>query len=356
MVCSICDRPIRSNQHMVECCRCCSWIHKGCSGLSNPEFEKIYNQNKKTGSHGWACKTCSVGVVKRVSIGTFGNTKEDSAPGSSSTKRHANTKKQQSSGQTTLTELQLRDRVSYMMAEGSLDGKSIMQLLSQVVDLLLDQKNNVHDIHSILTSVKDSCFTKMGKLETEICELRSKITDLESNVQKSQQSSSGSSYSQDDIMNESVERQLRAKNMIVFNVIESQSAVAGERIDHDKTKFISVLDTLGVGTNVAFRVNRIGRNNNAQPRPMRVQFEEMSIVAECLKNRYKLRDHSINIRPDLTLLQRKRIKKTYEELKNRQEIGETNLTLKFRNGIPFIVTKDPRRSSEVQSGNGGVNP
>ena len=50
VVCPVCDREIKSNQHALECSVCVSWIHKGCSGISRTDFNKMCPTSKKNGN------------------------------------------------------------------------------------------------------------------------------------------------------------------------------------------------------------------------------------------------------------------------------------------------------------------
>uniref|UniRef100_A0A6P7GL73 Uncharacterized protein LOC114343770 isoform X1 n=1 Tax=Diabrotica virgifera virgifera TaxID=50390 RepID=A0A6P7GL73_DIAVI len=140
-----------------------------------------------------------------------------------------------------------------------------------------------------------------------------------------------------DMFLELEDRSSRSKNILIYNVDESQSKVTNERIDHDKANTREVLTKLEVGA-TEFKVLRVGRGNSSsdRPRPLKVIFQNNTIVIACLKNKHKLKPSSILIKSDLTQMQRNHLKKLYEELDRRRRNGESNLAIRYKNGNPFI--------------------
>ncbi|CAG9821972.1 unnamed protein product [Phaedon cochleariae] len=110
------------------------------------------------------------------------------------------------------------------------------------------------------------------------------------------------------------DRAHRSKNIIIYDVQESQSEEYSVRISFDKQQCQKVLDSLNVQTE-EFKVIRLGRPSN-KPRPLKVFFLYNNIALACLKNKRKLlsQQSPIRLSADLTPAQREYVEKLYQEL------------------------------------------
>jgi hypothetical protein len=125
-----------------------------------------------------------------------------------------------------------------------------------------------------------------------------------------------------DLVRESVEevrdRDRRKTNILMFNVPESSSEKAEERIVHDKSEVDAVLEELGVKDDVNFsKPVRLTKSKNPayadKPRPLRIRVnseEERRKVLQAAKNmeetkKFKLK--TIFMKRDMTPLERQEI-------------------------------------------------
>ena len=195
----------------------------------------------------------------------------------------------------------------------------------------------------------------VSKLNRETEDIRSNLKDMSDKIHNVA-SVNGVTVPDFDPCSEMNERSVRAKNIIIFNMVESRSSNFKERIDHDKAHVISVLEKLAMDVNTSFKVFRIGKPGSGGGRPLKVVFNEQSMALQCLKRRKRLEGSNMAIKSDLTALQRNNLKKLHEELNRRKNSGELDLVISYRNAIPQIIKSkqrvlQPSSSENVDSPN-----
>lgn len=129
---------------------------------------------------------------------------------------------------------------------------------------------------------------------------------------------------------------------------ESTAPTLGGKIDDDRTKVNELLSRLGNvdKINEVIKVTRVGRINesNTRPRPTKIIFSNRNVVIQILKNKKKLLNSNIRINSDQTLMQREVFNKVKEELNRRISMGEQDIIIKFKNGIPKIEKNTYRKN------------
>lgn len=179
-----------------------------------------------------------------------------------------------------------------------------------------------------LQSEMESLTSRLDKMSQNNTEIKSCIEDPE------------------EMYGEIADRVERSRNVIIYNIPESQSKDFQQRIIHDQSSVSDTLKDMNVVAN-NFRVARLGRPGT-RPRPIKVIFSESSLASQCLKQRKNLRsENNIRLRADLTIMQRDYIRKIYGELDDRKANGENNLIVKFIRGVPRIVVN--RRNNNTNS-------
>jgi len=165
-------------------------------------------------------------------------------------------------------------------------------------------------------------------LNTKINKLESKVSQLEAGC------SNSSSLNLEQTLAEISDRHSRSNNIILFNIPESTTQ---SNLD-DKNTISSIFQQIGV---LVEPINclRLGKLSN-NCRPLRATLPNQHDVFDVLKNKRKLSDlanfKNISISSDKTLLQRKHLKNLFDELNSRKTAGETNLFIKYINGLPVI--------------------
>lgn len=176
---------------------------------------------------------------------------------------------------------------------------------------------------------------QLPALRMAVAELKAEIELLKSNQ--------GQNGNMESVLGELAERKKRSANVIMFGVGECQLLTGDDardkevRIKHDKSQVQQVL--AGV-TNFEAPVAtiRLGKpNRNGSPRPLKVIFANKKAAITVLKNSGKL-PNNVSAKNYLTPYQREFLKKLRDDLEKRIENGEPDLTIKYVNNTPKIVS------------------
>jgi hypothetical protein len=131
------------------------------------------------------------------------------------------------------------------------------------------------------------------------------------------------------------ERELREKNLMVYNVPESKKQSLELKIEDDKVAVKNILSPITDISGGISKVIRIGKIGD-KPRPIKIIFQDKSWVFRLLKNKNGIAEPNIKINADLTVLQRNHLNNLRAELRTRIENDE-KVTIRYINNIPQIV-------------------
>lgn len=140
----------------------------------------------------------------------------------------------------------------------------------------------------------------------------------------------------EEIIQESVDRSLRASNIIMANVPESDAKQEVDVVND----ILEVIDPAAIAH--PENVRRLGVKHGNQPRLLKVDLKSAELVKIVLRKRSMLKKteyKNIMVHEDRTPAQNKYFKDLKQEIKLRQDRGELNLGIKYTNGIPSIVTR-----------------
>lgn len=185
----------------------------------------------------------------------------------------------------------------------------------------------------------DSCdkgLSELPDLKKLISSLLVEVENLKNN--------SGSSRSDEFIINEMNERNFRAANVLFYNIPECTSSSIEERVLHDKNEISKIINGISSDNKTPIKVIRLGKSYQPNKhRPIKAIFSSAGDAFDILKNKKHIlsrlppNSSNIGISSDRTLFQREQMKKLRDQLAARQSSGEQNLTIKFTKGIPGIV-------------------
>lgn len=140
----------------------------------------------------------------------------------------------------------------------------------------------------------------------------------------------------DHIINEIAEREKRARNIIVFGIEESLSDNHDDRKAHDKREFLQAIKDVPVNETEVVAAVRLGKPIGNKPRPIKVILRTKDSALTTLKNKKSL-PKSVNVKSDMTPFQRDQLKKLQEQLLERTNNGEKDLTIKYIHNQPKII-------------------
>lgn len=294
ILCKQCKQKITSKGGSVECSRCKTWYHSGCSGLTNRDFINLCAIHKRDGAHDWLCTVCL--QIDNTNVRGCGSINDDK-------------------------------QISDLLNKQSHNISDIVDMMSLLYKVILEQKNSLNQLIADVQKAKDHDTQRIEILETELNLLKSKFESSPDTADMHKMS--------DEVLTEFHERSERAKNLIMYNIPENDNNDKRIRIEHDKSHVTETLDKLGVQTN-QLRVIRIG-SRSQRPRPVKVFLHDERLAKKCLSNSKNLKGTNIRVVLDLTPFQRKQLKHTQSELKNRREKGEKDLRIRFIKGVPKIT-------------------
>lgn len=288
-VCIVCCKKIINKG--VECEDTCNrWFHPECVKLSTSEYKKIADGSIKN----WQCG--------RI----------DCAPPLPDPLQELNNKM-------TL----LLDKFSTLATKDEIN-----QLKDGVSSI---QK----DINSISDKIK-SIEPRLDAAEVKIAQVEMALEGLGANPHPAS--------SADDIIGEINDRNNRARNVIFYRVPEGTGTNLSFLKEHDKSKLTNIFEALDFEAS-SFSFFRLGKKSGAGPRPLLARFDSQAKALVLLKSfdqgKVKEKDYCLNevsISRDRTPFERKHLEDLRSELDERTKKGEKNLTIKYVNGTPKIVT------------------
>lgn len=152
----------------------------------------------------------------------------------------------------------------------------------------------------------------------------------------------------EEIINEANERQKRASNIIIHNLMESPATENADKLEIN-TLFSKIPGVHSSG----FHSIRLGKpRTNGSPRPLKVILENNADTLTILKSYKKLlpEETNIHITFDKTPIQRENMKRLQTELEQRKNNGDSDLIIKYINGSPKIInSKNEQLSLQRQS-------
>jgi hypothetical protein len=132
-------------------------------------------------------------------------------------------------------------------------------------------------------------------------------------------------------------RSVRACNVILYNV-KKDPHVEDVGIANDILKVINT--SLAVSPE---NVVRLGKSSGRKPAPLKLRLNNSDSARSCLRKQSVLLGKDVYakivIREDKTPRQMQYLKSLREELNQRINSGVTNLTIKYINRVPQIITK-----------------
>ena len=245
---------------------------------------------------------------------------------------------------------------SLLQLENKLEAPdSTKQVIEQLKSKISKDNNSVQEIRTELLTLKDKVEAmgteKKGQTYAEIVALKTKIGDLQEQVNKSKATTSAAKPIWEPAVNEIQERERRAANVLVFGINETEADSRETRIAKEKETVMNLLKRVSPNIDpTRIRLHRLGQYDQNKKRPIKVIFPTKEEAYQILRNKDTLDGDGKYIKYDQTTAQRQYLKQTLEELEERQKNGEQNLKIKYINSVPRII-----KQREIQSNNQNRN-
>lgn len=201
--------------------------------------------------------------------------------------------------------------------------QDIQDLKSTTEKLTIEYKTLQESVEIIATEHKVTQ-NKLITIEDEINKLKDKYLTQDTSFLKQQE-----------IYQEIQDRLYREKNIIMVGLKEQNN----NDNNYDFKEVHNILSNIYQECPMPLKITRLGKYNGTKPRPLKIVFDSSEIAKCLLKNKSKCRN-GIKIYSDQTPSQRDYMHKLQIELKNREQNGENNLTIKYLKGVPTIISNN----------------
>lgn len=189
--------------------------------------------------------------------------------------------------------------------------------------------------------------SELSGLKAMVAKLQDNIEQLTKLVQSpSLQLDSLPPAATETIIQEIMERTKRSTNCIVFGAREDSSLSGDARADRDAVLVRSLLNAVEV-EDAPVKILRLGRldtTSEQSSRPIKIIMPSDLSVRSIIRNAKKLKGVSslsgLSVSYDRTKMQSSLYRTVRAELSRRLSAGESNLYIKYKNGIPAIVQSE----------------
>lgn len=202
--------------------------------------------------------------------------------------------------------------------------------------ICVDCEQGVHQIPKLIGLINE--------LRSDLEKMKDKLNNLD-NQSINHVPSSLSLTATEEIVHEIHERNKRANNFMIYKLTET--GTSKENQNEKDTLFVNnLLNRLEVSSS-CISVHRMGKfdaTKAQRSRPIKIRLESSDSVMNVLKKFKTIKNDelysNISISPDRTPNQVALYRETKNKLSKRLEEGETNLKIKYQNGIPSIVVSE----------------
>lgn len=242
---------------------------------------------------------------------------------------------------------------------------SIVEVKSELADLKVsheqtkslittnaaDISSKIQDIHSTTTklaSEQSNIKVQLTQVETKISNSQDKIKRLESDLKQLKLDplpARSQPYVNEQVFSEIQDRNKRRNNVIMAGILEQSASDVQERFSKDESDVLRITACINENIPKPSKIYRIGKYNAGKIRRIKVCYDNPEPAMLLLRNRGKLPEN-IKIYSDLTPAQQKYFQAIKDELASRTKNGETDLTIKYVNGVPSIIKQTPKNSND----------
>lgn len=184
---------------------------------------------------------------------------------------------------------------------------------------------------------------EINALQETVLKLQEQIKEINNSKTDSaiQHTSSTHDIDQNEVINEFIERENRASNLMLFNISDPTINDENEKLGDDKRKVHSILNLLNIKTDSGLRICRLGKQTENKRRPIKISLSSKEDALKAIKQKKNLRnlEEKVFVSLDLTPKQREYYKKVKKELTGRYNNGEVDLFIKYINSVPVIAKK-----------------
>lgn len=217
----------------------------------------------------------------------------------------------------------------------ALNGKFVDCAVSPSVDILASIQAMIQlEFAKVREEIKEMYRSDLESIRADIQQLSDRIDQIQVKAEDSTHLALlSSSFSEEDFIEELVDRERRSYNLIFYNLDEPIVNQENARNDNDLAR--DILNSL-IPCTANVTTLRLGKKQHGIARPLRITLRSKQDVITALRNKTKYTG-PVKIYQDQTPKQRKYLKNLQIHLKELKEAGDQSKTIRYINGIPRIV-------------------
>lgn len=306
--CPVCVRAVLDSDEGICCDSACQrWFHRECVKMPKSEYLRISGDNKIR----WNCFRVDCLAPTDQPLG----------------------------------------KLSTQMTSVLLKLDALLAKVNKIDDLAKDVNNIQTEISSMkagLSALEPRIVVaeeKVANVEIDIAAVR---TEVSANTTKLNKLENNANTSLDEAVAEVNDRASRLKNVLLHKVPESKKSSPSEMKEDDRKMLVTMFDALDFKPD-SMTFYRLGQKTSRKIRPLKVVFGSQVEAALLLKkfSRDAFDDvdpslSEVSISRDRTPNERATLDSLRQEMGQRTAAGETNLTIKYFNGVPKIITSKPK--------------
>lgn len=233
---------------------------------------------------------------------------------------------------TTMTENQ-NEKLTSIANDVTLIRQEITQIKSTTDELALEQNKLRKEVENITNSFLNT--------EKKIKAIEEEVSTLKKSTEQIQQISTNN---YENIIGEVQNRTQRERNIIISGIEEIKSDKREDRQQHDKNEVKKILEPFLENYVEPIKILRLGKYSDKKSRPIKACYETSETAKKVLRNSTAINKATkkIKIYSDETPQQKENMKKLRDELKQRTDDGEGDLTIKYIKGTPRIIKQESK--------------
>lgn len=228
------------------------------------------------------------------------------------------------------------DDLREMRSEMSRISSLLEKYVGSNEQILKSMQENITDIKNQITEMKSSNERTLSAVQTRLESVESDLNEFKVSSKSAPVTIENELFLGEQIMQEMQHRVNRERNIVLVGLPEQIASTSEDRLSRDEADVFRTISLVCTGIPKPSKVFRIGKLQPGRNRSIKVCFETTEPAKKLLRNRNKLQT-GLKIFSDQTPIQQNFMKNLREELRRRQENGETNLTIKYINGTPTIT-------------------
>lgn len=366
-ICRRCKIRVNSGEMGLICDFCNRWFHSTCEKLSKKEYEMIMKMDQKVR---WYCSGCegamegmqNVMMRQKEEIVELNKTNKELFKAVRELEKRTAGVEEKCRKMTEETNRILEHGIGEKLQRAAREATKVYE------EKTAEYGREVEELKVITTTME-----KRGGIEKEV--MRKELEGMKKEIVHRGMEEINKKKVEDEKMMEEmqtkledIERERRSKNIVVFNLIESEEEEARKRYEEDEELCKNLIkEELGLKEVTIGKVIRLGRKIEGKTRPLLVKLDSgdsrILVLQNARRLRHSVRFQRVYINKDLTVAERNEDKKLREELKEKRSAdGEERFIIRRGKVIRINeerrnepIRKDERVEKPEERRDGGIH-